>query len=84
MKEEHLFDDIKFEDFVVVSELIEEIRSQLKINEQDIIMIVMLIGMQHAVDALGKDVGFKTLRKMFETAVYNVNHAADNKAASRN
>ena len=43
MKEEHLFDDIKFEDFVVVSELIEEIRSQLKINEQDIIMIVMFL-----------------------------------------
>ena len=84
MKEEHSFDDIKFEDFVVVSELLEEIRTQLKIKEQDIIMIVMMIGMQHAVDALGKEVGFKTLRNMFETAVYNVSHAHDNKALSRN
>ena len=84
MKEEHSFDDIKMADFVVVSELLKEIRSQLKIKEQDIIMIVMMIGIQHAVDALGKDVGLRTLRNMFETAVYNVNYKEENKSFSRN
>lgn len=84
MKKEHSFDDIKMADFVVVSELLKEIRSQLKIKEQDIIMIVMMIGIQHALDALGKDVGLKTLRNMFETAVYNVNHKEENKSFSRN
>tara|TARA_R100000664_G_C2748146_1_gene135610 strand:- start:1055 stop:1309 length:255 start_codon:yes stop_codon:yes gene_type:complete len=84
MEEEHIFDDLKFGDFVAISELLDATVSDLKIKEQQIIMIIMMIGLQHAINALGKDVGLKTMRNMFEVGMNNVIDAHENRKAAKN
>ena len=84
MKKNHSFDDLRFEDFRDVADSLDTIVNEHNISEQNCMMIIMMVGAMHAVDALGKDLGLRTVRKMFEVAINHVTDAADNMNASRN